>query len=177
MDYFENTTRVTEEGYAAILFMKRKRRRFICRAVSLILAIPFLERLIFYGILFCIGDARSFRLLDGFFMFLLILALYFWHLPQKQINTYVHQTKNKVDFQAVNQYTFLPEGIRMMTTSSLEKYQLEYKNLTWIRCDRRWIVLYFSDQDFTMLVDKQGFTHGTAEDCLAFLKSKQDGES
>ena len=64
----------------------------------------------------------------------------------------------------------------MMTTSSMEKYQLGYENLTWIRSDKRWIVLYFSNQDFTMLIDKQGFTHGNANACLSFLKNKQDGK-
>lgn len=178
MDYFENTTRITEEGYTAILSMKRKQHRLICRAASIVLAIPFLERLAFDIILLCIGDARDFhfRFLDVLFLFLLALAIWIWHLPKKQIRSYVQRTRNKIDLQAVNQYTFLPEGIRMMTTSSLEKYQLEYEKLTWVRCDKRWMVLYFASQDFTMLVDKQGFTHGTAGECLNFLKSKQEGK-
>ena len=66
-------------------------------------------------------------------------------------------------------------GAKMFDVFILEKYQLEYENLTWIRCDKRWIVLYFARQDFTMLIDKQGFTHGTANACLAFLKNKQEG--
>ncbi|MFR4477040.1 MAG: hypothetical protein ACLT3Y_07420 [Ruminococcus callidus] len=63
----------------------------------------------------------------------------------------------------------------MMTTSSMEKYQLGYENLTWIRSDKRWIVLYFSNQDFTMLIDKQGFTHETPR-LPQLLKNKQDGK-
>ena len=113
--------------------------------------------------------------LDFFFLLLLAAAFWIWHLPKKQIQDRIRRTRGKLDLQAVNQYTFLPECIRMMSTSSLEKYQLEYENLTWIRCDKRWIVLYFARQDFTMLIDKQGFTHGTANACLAFLKNKQEG--
>ncbi|WP_443717226.1 YcxB family protein, partial [Ruminococcus sp.] len=110
------------------------------------------------------------------FIILLFLGIWFWNLPKKQIRDYISRTKDKIDLEAVNQYTFLPEYIRMMTTSSMEKYQLGYENLTWIRSDKRWIVLYFSNQDFTMLIDKQGFTHGNANACLSFLKNKQDGK-
>lgn len=177
MDYFENTTRITEDGYAAILQMQKKQHCIICRAIGILLAIPFLERLIYRGILLGIGDTADFHLgfLDFFFLLLLAAAFWIWHLPKKQIQDSIRRTRGKLDLQAVNQYTFLPECIRMMSTSSLEKYQLEYENLTWIRCDKRWIVLYFARQDFTMLIDKQGFTHGTANACLAFLKNKQEG--
>ena len=51
MDYFENTTRITEDGYAAILQMQKKQHCIICRAIGILLAIPFLERLIYRGIL------------------------------------------------------------------------------------------------------------------------------
>lgn len=177
MDYFENTTRITEDGYAAILQMQKKQHCIICCAIGILLAIPFLERLIYRGILLGIGDTADFHLgfLDFFFLLLLAAAFWIWHLPKKQIQDRIRRTRGKLDLQAVNQYTFLPECIRMMSTSSLEKYQLEYENLTWIRCDKRWIVLYFARQDFTMLVDKQGFTRGTANACLAFLKGKQEG--
>ena len=56
MDYFENTTRITEDGYAAILQMQKKQHCIICRAIGILLAIPFLERLIYRGILLEIGD-------------------------------------------------------------------------------------------------------------------------
>ena len=166
MNYFENTTRITEDGYAAILQMQKKQHCIICRAIGILLAIPL-----------GIGDTADFHLgfLDFLFLLLLAAAFWMWHLPKKQIQDRIRRTRGKLDLQAVNQYTFLPECIRMMSTSSLEKYQLEYENLTWIRCDKRWIVLYFARQDFTMLVDKQGFTRGTANACLAFLKGKQEG--
>ena len=43
MEYFENTTRITKDGYAAILQMKRKQHHMVCRALGILLAIPFLE--------------------------------------------------------------------------------------------------------------------------------------
>lgn len=69
MDYFENTTRITEDGYAAILQMQKKQHCIICRAIGILLAIPFLERLIYRGILLGIGDTADFHLgfLDFFF--------------------------------------------------------------------------------------------------------------
>ena len=39
MDYFENTTRITEDGYAAILQMQKKQHCIICRAIGILLAI------------------------------------------------------------------------------------------------------------------------------------------
>ncbi len=178
MEYFENTTRITKDGYAAILQMKRKQHHMVCRALGILLAIPFLERLIYNFILLCLKDRSDFHFgfLDILFIILLFLGIWFWNLPKKQIRDYISRTKDKIDLEAVNQYTFLPEYIRMMTTSSMEKYQLGYENLTWIRSDKRWIVLYFSNQDFTMLIDKQDFTHGNANACLSFLKNKQDGK-
>ena len=70
MDYFENTTRITEDGYAAILQMQKKQHCIICRAIGILLAIPFLERLIYRGILLGIGDTADFHLgfLDFFFL-------------------------------------------------------------------------------------------------------------
>ena len=56
MDYFENTTRITEDGYAAILQMQKKQHCIICRAIGILLAIPFLERLIYRSVLLGIGD-------------------------------------------------------------------------------------------------------------------------
>ncbi len=41
MEYFENTTRITKDGYAAILQMKRKQHHMVCRALGILLAIPF----------------------------------------------------------------------------------------------------------------------------------------
>ena len=67
MDYFENTTRITEDGYAAILQMQKKQHCIICRAIGILLAIPFLERLIYRGILLEIGDTADFHL--GFLIF------------------------------------------------------------------------------------------------------------
>ena len=77
MDYFENTTRITEDGYAAILQMQKKQHCIICRAIGILLAIPFLERLIYRGILLGIGDTADFHLgfLDFFFLLLLAAAL------------------------------------------------------------------------------------------------------
>ena len=60
----------------------------------------------------------------------------------------------------------------MMTTSSLEKYRLQYQELTWVRSNAHWIVLRFEKRGFTMLVDKASFTRGSAADCLAFLRRK-----
>lgn len=71
MDYFENTTRITEDGYAAILQMQKKQHCIICRAIGILLAIPFLERLIYRGILLGIGDTADFHL--GFLDFLFLL--------------------------------------------------------------------------------------------------------
>lgn len=179
MDYFENTTRVTEEGYTAILKMKRRQQRIVCRAVSIALAVPFLQRLVYYLLLIRIkgGSLITIEFLDILFLVLLAAAVWLWHYPQKQIGAYIRHTRNQMDLQAVNQYTFLPDGMRMMSTSSMEKFRLDYADLTWIRSDRRWIVLYFARQDFTMLVDRQGFTHGSAAECLTFLKDKMDGKS
>ena len=88
MDYFENTTRITEDGYAAILQMQKKQHCIICRAIGILLAIPFLERLIYRGILLGIGDTADFHLgfLDFFFLLLLAAAFWIWHLPKKQIH-------------------------------------------------------------------------------------------
>ena len=87
MDYFENTTRITEDGYAAILQMQKKQHCIICRAIGILLAIPFLERLIYRGILLEIGDTADFHLgfLDFLFLLLLAAAFWMWHLPKKQI--------------------------------------------------------------------------------------------
>lgn len=178
MDYFENTTRITEEGYAAILRMKRRQQRIVCRAVSIVLAVPFVQRLVYYLLLIRIkgGSLITIGFLDILFLLLLAAAVWLWHYPQKQIKDYIRRTRNRMELQAVNQYTFLPDGIRMMSTSSMEKFRLDYADLTWIRSDRQWIVLYFARQDLTILVDRQGFTHGSAGDCLTFLKDKLDGK-
>ncbi|MFQ9855524.1 MAG: hypothetical protein ACLRYD_02940 [Ruminococcus callidus] len=89
MDYFENTTRITEDGYAAILQMQKKQHCIICRAIGILLAIPFLERLIYRGILLGIGDTADFHLgfLDFFFLLLLAAAFWIWHLPKNRYKT------------------------------------------------------------------------------------------
>lgn len=178
MDYFENTTRITEEGYMAILRMKRRQQRIVCRAVSIALAVPFVQRLVYFLLLIRIkgGSLITIGFLDILFLVLLAAAVWLWYYPQRQIKEHIRRTRNRIDLQAVNQYTFLPDGVRMMSTSSMEKFRLDYSDLSWIRSDRRWIVLYFSRQDLTMLVDRQGFTHGSAGDCLTFLKDKLDGK-
>lgn len=178
MDYFENTTRITEEGYAAILRMKRRQQRFVCRAVSIALAVPFLQRIAYYLLLIWIkgGSRIELGFLDVLFLLLLVAAIWLWRYPQKQISSYIRRTRNRKDLQAVNQYTFLPDGVRMMSTSSMERFCLNYDGLSWVRSDRHWIVLYFARQDFTMLIDRQGFTHGSAGECLKFLKDKLDGK-
>ena len=61
MEYFENTTRITKDGYAAILQMKRKQHHMVCRALGILLAIPFLERLIYNFILLCLKDRSDFH--------------------------------------------------------------------------------------------------------------------
>ncbi|MGN1403709.1 MAG: hypothetical protein ACI4XB_05245 [Ruminococcus sp.] len=178
MDYFENTTRITEEGYTAILRMKRRQQRIVCRAVSVVLAVPFVQRLVYYLLLIRIkgGSLITIGFLDILFLLLLAAAVWLWCYPQKQIKEHIRRTRDRIDLQAVNQYTFLPDGVHMMSTSSMEKFRLDYADLTWIRNDRHWIVLYFSRQDLTMLVDRQGFTHGSAGECLTFLKDKLDGK-
>ena len=96
MDYFENTTRITEDGYAAILQMQKKQHCIICRAIGILLAIPFLERLIYRGILLEIGDTADFHL--GFldFLFLLLLAAAFFGMDV---------------LLAVSPFLLIPEGI------------------------------------------------------------------
>ena len=97
MDYFENTTRITEDGYAAILQMQKKQHCIICRAIGILLAIPFLERLIYRGILLGIGDTADFHLgfLDFLFLLLLAAAFWMWHLPKKQIQDRIRRTRKK----------------------------------------------------------------------------------
>lgn len=176
MEYYENTTRVTNSGYAAIVRMKRRKQRIICRIVSVLLAVPFLQRCVYYLIMrFTTKDISVLNFMDGFFAVLLLLSVWLWTLPNRQCRDYIQRTRNKVDLQAVNQYTFLPEGITMMTTSSLEKYHLPYDALTWVRSNSGWMVLFFEEQNFTMLVDKKGFTKGNSSDCLNFLRDKMDG--
>lgn len=173
-EYFENTTRLTEEGYRTVLRMKRQKQSLVCRAISIVMMVPFLERFVYFILTRMLaGQHPSFSLLDVLFFLLLLTALFLWNLPNRQITAYVSRTRNHVDLQAVNQYTFLPEEVRMMTTSSLEKFRLSYEDLTWVRSNSRWIVLCFEKQNFTMLVDRQGFTRGTAAECLVFLRRKE----
>ena len=165
MEYYENTTRITEDGYVAIVRMKRLNQRIVCLVISLLLAIPFLLRCVYFLILRLTTDQiRILSIMDGIFVLLLLAAIWLGTLPNRQIN--------KMDLQAVNQYIFFPESITMMTTSSLEKFQLFYDDLTWMRCDKNWMVLYFEKQNFTMLVDKRGFTKGNADNCRSFLQEK-----
>ena len=178
MDYFENTTRITEEGYAAILRFKNRQQWIVCRSVSLVLAAPLTGRLAYAISLLAVHSVSQyhFGFLDIFFCILFLGGIWLWHYPKAQIQAYVRRTRNRVDLQAVNQYTFLPDNIRMMTTSSLSKFQLDYAELSWVRSDSKWIVLFFRGQDFTMLVDRSGFTKGTASACLTFLRNKADGQ-
>ena len=70
MEYFENTTRITKDGYAAILQMKRKQHHMVCRALGILLAIPFLERLIYNFILLCLKDRSDFHFDKGYLFFI-----------------------------------------------------------------------------------------------------------
>lgn len=173
-DYFENTTQITEEGYAAILRIRHDRQRMACHGISLVLAAPFLGRLIYTLVLLCTGSASQvrFRPLDVLFLLLLIVAVWVWHYPQTQIRTYLRRTRKDLDLHAVHQYAFFPDHLQMMTTATQEKYELGYHAITWVKSDWHWIVLYFALQQFTMLVDRNGFTYGTAEACLRFLRGK-----
>ncbi len=173
MEYYENTTRITEDGYVAIVRMKRLNQRIVCLVISLLLAIPFLLRCVYFLILRLTTDQiRILSIMDGIFVLLLLAAIWLGTLPNRQIKNYIQRTRHKMDLQAVNQYIFFPESITMMTTSSLEKFQLFYDDLTWMRCDKNWMVLYFEKQNFTMLVDKRGFTKGNADNCRSFLQEK-----
>ncbi len=176
MDYFENTTRITEEGFAAILKMKRRKKRRICRLCSILLAIPFLQRLIYLILLVHIkgGSLLELHFQDVLFLILLLLGAFLWHYPKMELQTALHDGANRSTFQTVNHYSFLSDGIHMMTTASMEKFLLSYQDIAWIRSDRRWIVIRFESQDFTMLVDKQGFTKGDAAGCLAMLYHKTE---
>ncbi len=176
MEFYTNTTRITEEGYIAIVRMKYQFQRLICRMAGFVVAIPFLQRCVYYLIMRFTTDKNfTLNIIDAVFTVLLLIAIFLWTLPRRRLKEYVQRTRDKVDLQAVNQYTFVTEGISMMTTSSLERYNLSYDDLTWIRSDKRWMVLYFGRQDFTMLVAKKGFTKGNANDCLNFLRDKMNG--
>ena len=164
MEYFENTTRLTEEGYLTVLRMTRRKQFLVYRILSAALMLPLAERLLFFLIMrITAGTPFQLKPIDILFALLLIA---------RQIREKFSRTRQKIDLQAVNQYTFLPEEIRMMTTSSLEKYRLQYQELTWVRSNAHWIVLRFEKRGFTMLVDKASFTRGSAADCLAFLRRK-----
>lgn len=112
MDYFENTTRVTEEGYTAILKMKRRQQRIVCRAVSIALAVPFLQRLVYYLLLIRIkgGSLITIEFLDILFLVLLAAAVWLWHYPQKQIGAYIRHTNKKSDGFAGGEPIYLPAG-------------------------------------------------------------------
>lgn len=173
MEYFENTTRLTEEGYLTVLRMTRRKQFLVYRILSAVLMLPLAERLLFFLIMrITAGTPFQLKPIDILFALLLIAGLFLWTVPARQIREKFSRTRQKIDLQAVNQYTFLPEEIRMMTTSSLEKYRLQYQELTWVRSNAHWIVLRFEKRGFTMLVDKASFTRGSAADCLAFLRRK-----
>lgn len=176
LDYFENTTKITKAGYTAILYIKHRRQRIICRIIATLFAAPFLGRLIYAMISFFVSKSHAFsiHLFDTLFFLSILLAWYFWKIPQKTIQNQFRLTQNQIELQAVNQYVFSPEGIQVMSTSTLEKFWLNYQNLTWIRTHKRWIILYFSEQNFTMLIDKQGFTYGEVDAFILFLKNKQE---
>lgn len=177
MPHYENTTRITQEGYRTILYMKRQKQRIICRAIGVLLAVPFLERAIYYLILhFTTKQKTILGIPDLLFTILLLAAIWFWTYPSRNLNQTVERTKKNIDLQAVHQYIFLPDGITMMTTSSLEKFHLSYSDLTWVRSNKNWMVLWFENQNFTMLVDKKGFHKGTAAACQTFLRDRLDGK-
>ncbi len=173
-DYFENTTQITEDGYAAILRSKRKRQRLVCRCFSLVLSAPFLGRLIYILVLWIsgVGDHVQFHVSDLLVVLSLLCAIWIWRYPDMQIREYIHHKRAKLDLDVVNHYTFFPDHLQMMTTSSSERFDLNYHSLTWVHSSGNWLVLYFAQQNFTMLVDRAGFTRGTADACLAFLRSK-----
>ena len=61
-DYFENTTQIKEDGYAAILRVKRWRQEIVCRCFSLVLAAPLLGRLVYVLILLIGGVVNHVQL-------------------------------------------------------------------------------------------------------------------
>ena len=162
MEYFENTTRLTEEGYLTVLRMTRRKQFLVYRILSAVLMLPLAERLLFFLIMrITTGTPFQLKPIDILFALLLIAGLFLWTVPARQIREKFSRTRQKIDLQAVNQYTFLPE-----------KYRLQYQELTWVRSNTHWIVLRFEKRGFTMLVDKASFTRGSAADCLAFLRRK-----
>ena len=74
MDYFENTTRITEEGYAAILRFKNRQQWIVCRSVSLVLAAPLTGRLAYAISLLAVHSVSQyhFGFLDIFFCILFL---------------------------------------------------------------------------------------------------------
>lgn len=161
-------------GFTAILRIKRRRQFLIYRMCSICFSAPFLARLLFALVMSLIGRAEevSIRWTDILFGLILLIGIWLWQVPKQQVKNSVERMKDQMDLNAVNQYTFFPDHMQMLTTSSLEKFELDYENLTWVQSDSRWIVLYFVDMNFTMLVDRNGFTKGSSEDCLTFLRRK-----
>ena len=171
---YENTTHITEDGYRTILRLKHHRQQILYRVCSTVLAVPFLGRLFYALILAVLGQSEQveMRWFDIFFAILLLAAVWIWRIPQQQIQQNLKRSRKNLDLNAVNRYTFLPDRIQMLTTSTPEKFELDYDNLTWVKADRRWMILFFADRNFTMLIDRGGFNCGTAEACLRFLRKK-----
>lgn len=170
---FTNTTQITEAGYETLLRMRNRKKRIAWNICGLILALPFFIRLCYAAVVTIFGDGVSFAWYDVVFTLLLVGAACCWCVMPWRIQKEMEDARGNVDMDAVNHYTFFTDHVQMITTSSSEKFQLDYDDITRVDADNKWIAIYFGNQKFTMLVDCMGFTQGTAENCIAFLHQKQ----
>ena len=177
MEPFENITRITKDGYAAILRTKQRQQHIFFYAIGILFVVPMLQRIVYYIMLVHIKGGTSYNLSvqDTIFFLLFVFGLLLWIFPEHKIKKYIQQNRSKLDLQTVNQYIFFQDEILMMSTSSMKKFHLIYDDLTCIRNSRQWIVLYFENQNFTMLIDRNGFKHGKPEQFLTFIKKKMEG--
>ncbi len=171
---FENTTHITEAGYRAILCLKYRRQQTAYHVCSLVLAAPFLGRFLYALVMSLMGQPEQveMRWTDVLFACLILIAVWVWQIPNRQIQQRISRSYSQLDLDAVNQYIFFPDHIQMLSTSSTEKFELDYDSLTWLKTYSKWIILFFADRNFTMLVDRTGFHGETAEACLSFLRKK-----
>lgn len=97
MEYFENTTRITKDGYAAILQMKKTASHGM-PSVRNSSGDSFLERLIYNFILLCLKDRSDFHFgfLDILFIILLFLGIWFWNLPKSRFGIIFLAPKTKL---------------------------------------------------------------------------------
>lgn len=178
MQCFENTTRITEAGYAAILRTKQRPQRIALRAIGLLLAVPLLYRIGYYMMLIYIkgGTTYIFQFQDVVFLLLFFCAIALWQLPKRKIKQHIQKHRSSIGLQTVNQYVFFPHEILMMSTASMEKFHLTYEELTWVRSWKQWTVLYFAAQNFALLIDRNGFQKGNVNRFVPFLKDKMEGK-